>query len=85
MKLSKDEFLAKLVDNTSNNNHTENYLLIAEHYEMDLFVKLMKAIKAIHDTEGNLPYPISQYRSQVLDKILNALPEEDRKEINNCI
>jgi len=85
MYLSKDAFLAKLASNTEINNHTENYLLIAEHYRMDLFVNLMKAIKTIHDTEGNLPYPISQYRSQVLDKILNALPKDDKKEINNCI
>jgi hypothetical protein len=61
---------------TDRNDHTGAAALLAE-YVGGKFPKLLAAIKAIHDTEGNMPYPVSQYRHSVVKDMLRVVEERD--------
>lgn len=80
--MNNQEFFNQVSKNTGINYHTENYLLIAEHYNLPEFIDIFKAIKIIHETEGHLPNLIFEYRNKKLNEMLLLLPAKDVEKLD---
>ena len=80
--MTKKEFFKKVKANTAMNYHGENFLLIAEQYKLIRFIIIFKAINKVCAIDGYLPYSLAVYRSEVLSKMLKAIPKNDLKKLD---
>ncbi len=80
-----EQLCTELKDLTWHNEHTQAKLEIANHFRLDKFFRIFKAIEQIHDAEGYLPGELSDYRRRKGLELLNAIKQEHGEEIYNKI
>ncbi len=67
------------------NEHTQAKIVIAEHFKLNKYIKIFKAIEQISDAEGLLPGELEAYRYRKGIELLNAIKQEHGEEIYNKI
>ena len=80
-----EQLCTELKELTWHNEHTQAKLEIANHFRLDKFFRIFKAIEQIGDAEGCLPGELSAYRYRKGIELLNALKQEYGEEIYNKI
>ena len=80
-----EQLCTELKDLTWYNEHTLAKLVIAEHFKLDKFFRIFKAIEQISDAEGFLPGELEAYRYRKGIELLNAIKQEHGEEIYNKI
>lgn len=68
-----DALAQKLSKMTDNNQHTENVVELAKFVGDKKWISIANAIKAIHDAEGSIPIALIKYRTEITDRLLNAV------------
>lgn len=80
-----NNFFEKVELNTELNNHTENYLYIAEVFKYSDYCKIFTGIKMIHDVEQCMPHDVGVYRNRVLETMLCRIEIEHGEELRTKI
>ncbi len=75
----------KLKELTWYNEHTQAKVVIAEHFKLNKYIKIFKAIESICDVEGSLSPEISAYRYRKGVELLEAIKQEHGEEIYNRV
>lgn len=76
-----EQLCTEVKDLTWYNEHTLAKVVIAEHFKLDKYVNIFKAIEQICDTEGYLPTELSAYRYRKGIELLEAIKQEHGEEI----
>jgi len=63
----------KYFDNEDINYHTENIVLLAEISWNKRLISISKAIQAIHEANGSIPYDIYNYRMKIEEELLELV------------
>ena len=79
------QLCTEVKDLTWYNEHTLAKLVIAEHFKLDKYIKIFKAIEQICDAEGFLPGELEAYRCRKGQELLDAIKQEHGEEIYNKI
>lgn len=80
-----EQLCTELKDLTWHNEHTQAKLEIANHFRLDKFFRIFKAIEQIGDAEGYLPGELEAYRSRKGIELLNAIKQEYGIEVFNKV
>ena len=80
-----EQLSTELKDLTWENEHTKAKTVIAEHFKLDKYIKIFKAIEQISDAEGCLPWELSDYRCRKGQELLDAIKQDNGEEIHNKI
>lgn len=70
-----ENFLNKIKDNTSNNNHSDNVMLIISHYGTDNQKEECFELLQDHLKKGSLSSIVSTARKYLLKDVLNNIEE----------
>lgn len=65
-----EKAIKEIQKNTDENDHTEAILVLAKFLKDNKSIKILDAINDIHEMEGNMPSGISQYRTEILNRLL---------------
>ena len=80
--------VAKIAKLTDRNDHTAAVIELATFLNNTRALKLLQAIKTIHDIEGSMPIEVSKYRSSILkdleDKFKSKYGPDAAKELNGA-
>jgi len=81
--------LEQLCDNlkelTWNNEHTLAKVVIAEHFKLNKYIKIFKAVEAICNIEGHTPWELTDYRHRKSMDMLDAIKQEHGLEVYNKV
>ena len=80
-----EQICTEVKDLTWYNEHTLAKVVIAEHFKLNKYIKIFKAIEQISDAEGCLPWDLSDYRCRKGQELLDAIKQEHGEEIYNKI
>jgi hypothetical protein len=80
--------VAKIAKLTDRNDHTGSVLELAKFLNDKKAVKVLQAVKQIHDAEGSMPSEVSKYRSSILkdltDKFKSKYGQDAAKELSKA-
>ena len=65
--------IQQLKENTENNLHTENYVLLAEEFQLKRLIRIFKCIFEIQEIEGFMPHDINEYRYKKYEELLSEI------------
>ena len=65
---------------TDRNDHNGAALHLAE-FVGQKFTKIVKAIQVIHEHEGSMPFPLVEYRRQVIKNMLHCVTQQHGEEV----
>lgn len=68
-----DKVVDKLTKLTDSNAHTEAVVELAKFVGDKKWIQIAQAIETIHDAEGSIPVAIVKYRTEITDRLLNAV------------
>ena len=70
---------------TWNNEHTLAKVVIAEHFKLNKYIKIFKAVEEICNIEGCTPWELTDYRHRKSMDMLDAIKQEHGLEVYNKV
>jgi hypothetical protein len=68
-----EKLAQKLSKMTDNNQHTEAAVELAKFVGDKKWITITQSIEAIHNAEGSIPLAVVKYRTEIIDRLLNAV------------
>lgn len=80
-----NDMLEVVVDLTDRNDHTHACAVVAIFFKYKKFEKIFKHIMELQDIEGSMPYELGQYRTSVLNLMLELIENKEGKEVRGLV